>query len=367
MKNKFIKSLMNSLNSRERERERGLSGDLSMKKESNGIGENKNSKKISKNNKIISSILAVVMCCQSFVGAVSLNTDGKVNVVEPARVDDMGIDDILFEYVPISEYKGEKCEELEKPREKYKKMSQVDVGGLMNTVLTGVLKGVSVTAIAAVLAAAVIFLPMLPFFILIKIQDYCAVYSDALYTQQCLEHYKYYRDYCNVRYSIIDFLPSGSRPNDSREYPITDFYPFFCDNFVDNKKRVANLKPVRINLLMNKITRVSKDVKRLAISDFSQIMASEIRSFDDYASMISCLIVDLERPEYNDYDELYNGAVAALNELNERRPQFGFSLTNAYLTINCGREGSSKKSINFFLPSKLMSILRRCECIEKVK
>ncbi|BED92004.1 MAG: hypothetical protein CfP315_0572 [Candidatus Improbicoccus pseudotrichonymphae] len=40
-----------------------------MKKESNGIGENKNSKKINKNNKIISSILAVIMCCQSFVGA----------------------------------------------------------------------------------------------------------------------------------------------------------------------------------------------------------------------------------------------------------------------------------------------------------
>ncbi|BED92243.1 MAG: small GTP-binding protein [Candidatus Improbicoccus pseudotrichonymphae] len=51
-----------------------------MKKESNGIGENKNSKKISKNNKIISSILAVIMCCQSLVGAVPLNTDGKVNV-----------------------------------------------------------------------------------------------------------------------------------------------------------------------------------------------------------------------------------------------------------------------------------------------
>ncbi|BED91524.1 MAG: hypothetical protein CfP315_0012 [Candidatus Improbicoccus pseudotrichonymphae] len=40
-----------------------------MKKESNGIGENKNSKKISKNNKIISSVLVVIMCCQSFVGA----------------------------------------------------------------------------------------------------------------------------------------------------------------------------------------------------------------------------------------------------------------------------------------------------------
>ncbi|BED91559.1 MAG: Ras family protein [Candidatus Improbicoccus pseudotrichonymphae] len=51
-----------------------------MKKESNGIGENKNSKKINKNNKIISSILAVVMCCQPLVGAVPLNTDGKVNI-----------------------------------------------------------------------------------------------------------------------------------------------------------------------------------------------------------------------------------------------------------------------------------------------
>ncbi|BED91899.1 MAG: hypothetical protein CfP315_0444 [Candidatus Improbicoccus pseudotrichonymphae] len=74
MKNKFIKSLMNSLNSRERERERERSlGGFFMKKESNGIGENKNSKKINKNNKIISSILAVVMCCQSFVGAVNHN------------------------------------------------------------------------------------------------------------------------------------------------------------------------------------------------------------------------------------------------------------------------------------------------------
>ncbi|BED91579.1 MAG: hypothetical protein CfP315_0078 [Candidatus Improbicoccus pseudotrichonymphae] len=41
-----------------------------MRKESNGIGENKNSKKISKNNKIISSILAIIMCCQPLVGAV---------------------------------------------------------------------------------------------------------------------------------------------------------------------------------------------------------------------------------------------------------------------------------------------------------
>ncbi|BED92020.1 MAG: Rab family GTPase [Candidatus Improbicoccus pseudotrichonymphae] len=54
-----------------------------MKKESNGVGENKNSKKINKNNKIISSILAVVMCCQSFVGAgPPLNTDNTVDIVE---------------------------------------------------------------------------------------------------------------------------------------------------------------------------------------------------------------------------------------------------------------------------------------------
>ncbi|BED91759.1 MAG: hypothetical protein CfP315_0284 [Candidatus Improbicoccus pseudotrichonymphae] len=82
MKSKFIKSLMNSFNSRERERERSL-GCFFMKKESNGIGENKNSKKISKNNKIISSILAVAMCCQSFVVAVKPdefvgNNDGIV-------------------------------------------------------------------------------------------------------------------------------------------------------------------------------------------------------------------------------------------------------------------------------------------------
>ncbi|BED91798.1 MAG: hypothetical protein CfP315_0329 [Candidatus Improbicoccus pseudotrichonymphae] len=59
-----------------------------MKKESNGIGENKNSKKISKNNKIISSILAVVMCCQSFVGAVDppLAVDGS-EFVEPVGKD----------------------------------------------------------------------------------------------------------------------------------------------------------------------------------------------------------------------------------------------------------------------------------------
>ncbi|BED92183.1 MAG: hypothetical protein CfP315_0781 [Candidatus Improbicoccus pseudotrichonymphae] len=91
MKNNFIKSLVNSLNSRKRKRKRKREvsqGDLSMKKESNGIGENKNSKKISKNNKIISSILAVAMCCQSLVGAVkpdsqlvdSKEIDSKKNV-----------------------------------------------------------------------------------------------------------------------------------------------------------------------------------------------------------------------------------------------------------------------------------------------
>ncbi|BED92101.1 MAG: hypothetical protein CfP315_0685 [Candidatus Improbicoccus pseudotrichonymphae] len=47
-----------------------------MKKESNGIGENKNSKKINKNNKIISFILAIVMCCQPFVGA-NPNSDNR--------------------------------------------------------------------------------------------------------------------------------------------------------------------------------------------------------------------------------------------------------------------------------------------------
>ncbi|BED92068.1 MAG: hypothetical protein CfP315_0646 [Candidatus Improbicoccus pseudotrichonymphae] len=56
-----------------------------MKKESNGIGENKNSKKISKNNKIISSILAIIMCCQSFVGA-NPNSDNR------EFVSDKGID-----------------------------------------------------------------------------------------------------------------------------------------------------------------------------------------------------------------------------------------------------------------------------------
>ncbi|BED91799.1 MAG: hypothetical protein CfP315_0330 [Candidatus Improbicoccus pseudotrichonymphae] len=80
MKNNFIKFLMNSLNSRER----SLSG-FFMKKESNGIGENKNSKKVSKNNKIISSILAVIMCCQSFVGA-NPNSDNR------KFVSDEGID-----------------------------------------------------------------------------------------------------------------------------------------------------------------------------------------------------------------------------------------------------------------------------------
>ncbi|BED92071.1 MAG: hypothetical protein CfP315_0651 [Candidatus Improbicoccus pseudotrichonymphae] len=100
MKNKFIKSLMNSLNSRKKER--GLSGDLSMKKESNGIGENKNSKKISKNNKIISSILAVIMCCQPLVmgvvdGGDMVQTIGKKimrdGVAEPMNSDNADDDD----------------------------------------------------------------------------------------------------------------------------------------------------------------------------------------------------------------------------------------------------------------------------------
>ncbi|BED91582.1 MAG: hypothetical protein CfP315_0081 [Candidatus Improbicoccus pseudotrichonymphae] len=82
MKNNFIKSLMNSFNLREREREVSQ-GDLSMKKEK--ISNNENNKKISKNNKIISSILAVAMCCQSFVGA-NPNSDNR------EFVSDEGID-----------------------------------------------------------------------------------------------------------------------------------------------------------------------------------------------------------------------------------------------------------------------------------
>ncbi|BED92300.1 MAG: hypothetical protein CfP315_0920 [Candidatus Improbicoccus pseudotrichonymphae] len=58
-----------------------------MKKE-NSIDDNKNSKKISKNNKIISSILAVIMCCRSLVGAVDppLAVDGS-EFVEPVGKD----------------------------------------------------------------------------------------------------------------------------------------------------------------------------------------------------------------------------------------------------------------------------------------
>ncbi|BED92072.1 MAG: ras-related protein [Candidatus Improbicoccus pseudotrichonymphae] len=53
-----------------------------MKKE-NSIDDNKNNKKINKSNKIISSVLAVIMCCQSFVGAgPPLNTDNTVGIVE---------------------------------------------------------------------------------------------------------------------------------------------------------------------------------------------------------------------------------------------------------------------------------------------
>ncbi|BED91572.1 MAG: hypothetical protein CfP315_0071 [Candidatus Improbicoccus pseudotrichonymphae] len=62
-----------------------------MKKESNGIGENKNSKKINKNNKIISSILAVIMCCQSFVGAVGSDdrlVDSSKKTVETTKCED---------------------------------------------------------------------------------------------------------------------------------------------------------------------------------------------------------------------------------------------------------------------------------------
>ncbi|BED92187.1 MAG: hypothetical protein CfP315_0786 [Candidatus Improbicoccus pseudotrichonymphae] len=120
-----------------------------MKKESNGIGENKNSKKISKNNKIISSVLAITMCCQSFVGAkLPLNTDGKVNVVVnvfKSVDDDMEVNSSFdidksenslkgskgendnedfsekLEYIP----KCEKREKLEKFKEKNSKIKQI--------------------------------------------------------------------------------------------------------------------------------------------------------------------------------------------------------------------------------------------------
>ncbi|BED92244.1 MAG: hypothetical protein CfP315_0853 [Candidatus Improbicoccus pseudotrichonymphae] len=83
MKNKFIKSLM--------------------RKEK--ISNNENNKKISKNNKIISSILAVVMCCQPLVGAVKSdefvgNSDG---IVEETK----GKEDVYGNTGEDSEKKGE--------------------------------------------------------------------------------------------------------------------------------------------------------------------------------------------------------------------------------------------------------------------
>ncbi|BED92012.1 MAG: rab family small GTPase [Candidatus Improbicoccus pseudotrichonymphae] len=150
MKNKFIKSLMNSLNSREREREREreVFRGFFMKKESNGIGENKNSKKISKNNKIISSILAIVMCCQPLVGAVPLNTDDKVNIAGPPINDNIDSENDLKDSEGEDEgdnkdFSEEEKEEdsrkskgiLEKIKDNYFKLA---VGGLGLGALYGV-------------------------------------------------------------------------------------------------------------------------------------------------------------------------------------------------------------------------------------
>ncbi|BED91916.1 MAG: hypothetical protein CfP315_0467 [Candidatus Improbicoccus pseudotrichonymphae] len=107
MKNKLIKSLMNSLNSRERERERerDLRDGFFMKKESNGIGENKNSKKINKNNKIISSILAVAMCFQPVV---AINSSASSETVWPTeKLDFLDGDDNLDILECIDESKKE--------------------------------------------------------------------------------------------------------------------------------------------------------------------------------------------------------------------------------------------------------------------
>ncbi|BED92013.1 MAG: hypothetical protein CfP315_0582 [Candidatus Improbicoccus pseudotrichonymphae] len=76
-----------------------------MKKESNGIGENKNSKKISKNNKIISSILAVAMCFQPVV---VINSSASSETVWPTeQLDFLDGDDNLDILECIDESKKE--------------------------------------------------------------------------------------------------------------------------------------------------------------------------------------------------------------------------------------------------------------------
>ncbi|BED91876.1 MAG: hypothetical protein CfP315_0418 [Candidatus Improbicoccus pseudotrichonymphae] len=301
MKNNFIKSLMNSLNSREREREREREvsqGGLSMKKEK--INNNKN-------NKIISFILAIVMCCRSFVGAVPLNTDGKVNVAEPVS-DDMGIDDILddilFEYVPISEYKGEKCEKL-----------AFDFS--FNQAIFDF-------AISAIFAISSFFLKTINDKI-----DESGIYQDIR------------GDKVDLGYSVIGLLPSSSRP-------IADFYPFYGSD----KKSVADLKPIKINLPKGFIAN-------RVLSDVLTLRKRRNGGSDDYTDMLAHAIYSSQE----EYNNLYEWAVEDLNKSNKQSPR-GFHVTNAYITLECededSTEGSKKDYINLFLSSKFFLMLKEC-------
>ncbi|BED92314.1 MAG: hypothetical protein CfP315_0939 [Candidatus Improbicoccus pseudotrichonymphae] len=113
-----------------------------MKKESNGIGENKNSKKISKNNKIISSILAVIMYFQPVV---VINSSASSETVWPTeQLDFLDGDDNLDILECIDESKKEdlnldKNKKSEKSKElKLSLKDKLKVGSIVLAISAGI-------------------------------------------------------------------------------------------------------------------------------------------------------------------------------------------------------------------------------------
>ncbi|BED91910.1 MAG: hypothetical protein CfP315_0457 [Candidatus Improbicoccus pseudotrichonymphae] len=106
-----------------------------MKKE-NSIDDNKNSKKISKNNKIISSILAVIMCCQSFVGA-NPNSDNREFVSDKVIDNSPTADGSEEEDEEDEEKKEEKKEDIKIKENNSSSLIRNSLGALLVAAMSG--------------------------------------------------------------------------------------------------------------------------------------------------------------------------------------------------------------------------------------
>ncbi|BED92256.1 MAG: hypothetical protein CfP315_0867 [Candidatus Improbicoccus pseudotrichonymphae] len=321
MRNNFIKSLMNSLNSRERERERSQ-GDLSMKKE-NSIDDNKNSNKINKNNKIISSILAVIMCCQSLVVAVPLNTDDANNDVigfddGDTKNDDGGSDDGDFRAEKDTKKKNNRWVIIDKINKNPVK-TVVVVVGLLSPIFFRFIIQRSKTSKHPNVPKETIDIKKISL-------KFNGLPREGLYS-------------CNI----------GHKDDSGFENLAPNSLDNFSNSVVDKAKSILGLnfqeknyiecKSIRRNIEELNVLNVSEGISSLGLQKYSYFVLSKI-----YENICKTTLYA------NDQKFLRDKVCDSLSQSSDN-----FRLTSIYITLNC-KEGNS---VVLFIPEELAELLFR--------